>query len=131
MKDKIKILVIEDTHSLREVIVDILTIEGMQVIEAENGQVGIDKAKEHIPDLILCDIMMPIKDGYQVFDELSQNIDLKDIPFIFLSAKTNSENVLEGMVLGADDYITKPFESDLLISSIKNKLEKKEAPPNV
>ncbi len=131
MKDKIKILVIEDTHGLREVIVDILTFEGMQVIEAENGQVGIDKAKEHIPDLILCDIMMPIKDGYQVFDELSQNIDLKDIPFIFLSAKTNSENVLEGMVLGADDYITKPFESDLLISSIKNKLEKKEAPPNV
>jgi DNA-binding response OmpR family regulator len=131
MKDKIKILVIEDTHGLREVIVDILTFEGMQVIEAENGQVGIDKAKEHIPDLILCDIMMPIKNGYQVFDELSQNIDLKDIPFIFLSAKTNSENVLEGMVLGADDYITKPFESDLLISSIKNKLEKKEAPPNV
>jgi DNA-binding response OmpR family regulator len=131
IKNKSKILVIEDTHSLREVIVDILTFEGMQVIEAENGQVGIDKAKEHIPDLILCDIMMPIKDGYQVFDELSQNIDLKDIPFIFLSAKTNSENVLEGMVLGADDYITKPFESDLLISSIKNKLEKKEAPPNV
>ena len=131
MKDKIKILVIEDTHGLREVIVDILTFEGMQVIEAENGQVGIDKAKEHIPDLILCDIMMPIKNGYQVFDELSQNIDLKDIPFIFLSAKTNSENVLEGMVLGADDYITKPFESDLLISSIKNKLGKKEAPPNV
>lgn len=131
MKDKIKILVIEDTHGLREVIVDILTFEGMQVIEAENGQVGIDKAKEHIPDLILCDIMMPVKDGYQVFDELSQNIDLKDIPFIFLSAKTNSENVLEGMVLGADDYITKPFESDLLISSIKNKLGKKEAPPNV
>jgi len=131
MKDKIKILVIEDTHGLREVIVDILTFEGMQVIEAENGQVGIDKAKEHIPDLILCDIMMPIKDGYQVFDELSQNIDLKDIPFIFLSAKTSAENVREGMVLGADDYITKPFESDLLISSIKNKLEKKEAPPNV
>ena len=131
IKNKSKILVIEDTHSLREVIVDILTFEGMQVIEAENGQVGIDKAKEHIPDLILCDIMMPIKNGYQVFDELSQNIDLKDIPFIFLSAKTNSENVLEGMVLGADDYITKPFESDLLISSIKNKLEKKEAPPNV
>ena len=131
MMNKSKILVIEDTHSLREVIVDILTFEGMQVIEAENGQVGIDKAKEHIPDLILCDIMMPVKDGYQVFDELSQNIDLKDIPFIFLSAKTNSENVLEGMVLGADDYITKPFESDLLISSIKNKLEKKEAPPNV
>lgn len=124
MKDKIKILVIEDTHDLREVIVDILTFEGMQVIEAENGQVGIDKAKEHLPDLILCDIMMPVKDGYQVFNELSHNIDFKHIPFIFLSAKTTAENVREGMILGADDYITKPFQSDLLISSIKSRLKK-------
>ena len=124
IKNKSKILVIEDTHSLREVIVDILTFEGMQVIEAENGQVGIDKAKEHIPDLILCDIMMPVKDGYQVFDELSQNIDFKHTPFIFLSAKTTAENVREGMILGADDYITKPFQSDLLIGSIKSRLKK-------
>mgnify|MGYP002628167914 FL=1 len=125
MKDKIKILVIEDTHDLREVIVDILTYEGMQVIEAENGQVGIDKAKEHLPDLILCDIMMPVKDGHQVFHELSHNIDFKHTPFIFLSAKTTAENVREGMILGADDYITKPFQSDLLISSIKSRLKKK------
>lgn len=124
MKDKIKILVIEDTHGLREVIVDILTFEGMQVIEAENGQVGIDKAKEHLPDLILCDIMMPVKDGYQVFHELSHNNDFKHTPFIFLSAKTTAENVREGMILGADDYITKPFQSDLLISSIKSRLKK-------
>ena len=124
IKNKSKILVIEDTHSLREVIVDILTFEGMQVIEAENGQVGIDKAKEHLPDLILCDIMMPVKDGYQVFHELSHNIDFKHTPFIFLSAKTTAENVREGMILGADDYITKPFQSDLLISSIKSRLKK-------
>ena len=124
MKNKSKILVIEDTHSLREVIVDILTFEGMQVIEAENGQVGIDKAKEHLPDLILCDIMMPVKDGYQVFHELRHNIDFKHTPFIFLSAKTTAENVREGMILGAHDYITKPFQSDLLISSIKSRLKK-------
>ena len=131
IKNKSKILLIEDTDNLSESIVEILTFEGMEVIVAENGQVGIDKAKEHLPDLILCDITMPLKDGYEVFDELSNDVDLKDIPFIFLTAKSTDENVRGGMILGADDYITKPFQSDLLISSIKNKLEKKEAPPNV
>ena len=124
IKNKSKILLIEDTDNLSESIVEILTFEGMEVIVAENGQVGIDKAKEHLPDLILCDITMPLKDGYEVFDELSNDVDLKDIPFIFLTAKSTVENVRGGMILGADDYITKPFKSKLLVGSIKSRLKK-------
>jgi two-component system sensor histidine kinase/response regulator len=119
-----KILVIEDTQSIREELQDILGFEGMEVIIAKNGQEGIDLAREYSPDLILCDIMMPIKDGFQVFNELQHDAVLKDTPFIFLSAKASPKNVRAGMILGADDYITKPFEIDLLISSIKSRLEK-------
>ena len=120
-----KILAIEDNKDIREALRDLLTFEGMQVIVAENGQEGIDKAKEHLPDLILCDIMMPIKGGPQVFDELRHNIELKDTPFIFLTAK--NDNDLQLLKLGADDtVITKPFEIDVLLSSIKITLKKVE-----
>ena len=116
------ILVIEDTKSIREQIRDVLTFEGMQVLTAENGQEGVDKAKEHLPDLIICDVMMPLKDGYEVF-ALIQNINhLKHTPFIFLTAKATVENIREGMILGVDDYITKPFDIDLLIKSVKSRL---------
>jgi two-component system sensor histidine kinase/response regulator len=121
---KTKILVIEDTKSIREGLRDILTFEGMQVIVAENGQEGIDKAKEQLPDLILCDIMMPKKDGLQVFSEIKDINALKHTPFIFLTAKATIENVREGMILGADDYIIKPFNVDLLVKSIKRRLFK-------
>ena len=118
-----KILAIEDNKDIREALRDLLTFEGMQVIVAENGQEGIDKAKEHLPDLILCDIMMPIKNGLQVFDELRHNIELKDTPFIFLTAK--ADNDLQLLKLGADDtVITKPFEIDVLLSSIKIALKR-------
>jgi len=121
---KHKVLVIEDTKSIREELREILLFEGMHVFTAENGQEGIDKAKEHLPDLILCDIMMPVKDGFDVFAEM-QNIDnLSTTPFIFLTAKSTIENRREGMILGADDYITKPFDIDLLIRSIKSRLYK-------
>ena len=120
-----KILAIEDNKDIREALRDLLTFEGMQVIVAENGQEGIDKAKEHLPDLILCDLMMPIKNGLQVFDELRHNIELKDTPFIFLTAK--NDNDLQLLKLGADDtVITKPFEIDVLLSSIKITLKKVE-----
>lgn len=120
-----KILAIEDNKDIREALRDLLTFEGMQVIVAENGQEGIDKAKEHLPDLILCDIMMPIKNGLQVFDELRHNIELKDTPFIFLTAK--AENDVRQLKLGADTaIITKPFEIDVLLSSIKITLKKVE-----
>ena len=120
-----KILAIEDNKDIREALRDLLTFEGMQVIVAENGQEGIDKAKEHLPDLILCDIMMPIKNRLQVFDELRHNIELKDTPFIFLTAK--NDNDLQLLKLGADDtVITKPFEIDVLLSSLKITLKKVE-----
>jgi two-component system sensor kinase len=119
-----KILVIEDTQSIREEIKDILGFEGMEVITAKNGQEGIDRAKEYSPDLILCDVMMPIKDGYQVFNEIQHDVILKDTPFLFISAKATTGNIRKGMILGADDYITKPFDIDLLIKSIKSRLAK-------
>jgi two-component system sensor histidine kinase/response regulator len=119
-----KVLVIEDTQSIREDLREILIFEGMQVVTAENGQEGIDKAKEYLPDLILCDIMMPAKDGFEVFAEIQKIHNLSTTPFIFLTAKSTVENVREGMILGADDYITKPFDIDLLIKSIKSRLYK-------
>lgn len=119
-----KILVIEDTQSVREELKDILGFEGMEVITAENGQEGIDCAKEYSPDLILCDIMMPIKDGFQVFNELQHSVILKDTPFIFLTSLATTQNVRQGMILGVDDYITKPLDIDLLIASINTRLKK-------
>lgn len=124
--NKPKILVIEDDEGIREEMKEILDLEGMDATTAENGQDGIEKAKKIIPDLILCDVMMPIKDGYQVFVELKQNIHFKNTPFIFLTARTASDNVRQGMILGADDYITKPFSFDLLVSSIVGRLKKEE-----
>jgi DNA-binding response OmpR family regulator len=121
---KSNILVIEDTKSIREELRDILTFEGMQVFIAENGQEGIDKAKKHLPDLILCDIMMPVKGGFEVFDEIQNINNLKHIPFIFLTAKATIENRREGMILGVDDYIVKPFDIDLLVKSINSCLYK-------
>lgn len=123
--NKPKILIIEDTKSVRESLRDILNFEGgAQVILSENGQEGIDKAKEHLPNLIICDIMMPIKDGYQVFDELRHDIDLKHTPFLFLTAQADIDNVRQQLALGADDdVIIKPFNSDLLLSLIAKVLK--------
>ena len=124
--NKPKILIIEDTKSVRESLRDLLNFEGgVQVIVSANGQEGIDKAKEHLPNLILCDIMMPIKDGYQVFDELRHDIDLKHTPFIFLTAQTDIDTISQKVELGVDDdIVTKPFNSDLLLSSIAKVLKK-------
>ena len=121
---KYKILVVEDTKSIREELKEILIFEGMDVFTAENGNEGIDKAKKHLPDLVLCDIMMPLKDGFEVFVEIQKIKYLKHTPFIFLTAKSTVENIREGMILGVDDYITKPFDIDMLIKSIKSRLYK-------
>jgi len=120
-----KILVIEDTQIIRENLSLILSFEGMQVIAAADGQEGIDKAKEHLPDLILCDIMMPKKNGFEVFDEIKTDNSFKNTPFLFLTAKATFDDIEEGMKVGAEDYITKPFNIDLLIKTIKNRLDKK------
>ena len=120
-----KILVIEDTQIIRENLSLILSFEGMQVIAAADGQEGIDKAKEHLPDLILCDIMMPKKNGFEVFDEIKTDNAFKNTPFLFLTAKATFDDIEEGMKVGAEDYITKPFNIYLLIKTIKNRLDKK------
>ena len=118
------ILLIEDDAVLRENTAELLELSNHNVITASNGKSGVFMAKEHLPDIIMCDIMMPELDGYGVLKKLSKNEDTKFIPFIFLSAKTERQDVRKGMNLGADDYITKPFREEELIDAIKSRLAK-------
>lgn len=119
-----KILVIEDDAILRETTAEILELENYEVYTASNGKNGIQQAKLIIPDLILCDIMMPELDGYSLLELLSINEQTKRIPFIFMSAKTELKDVRKGMDLGADDYLTKPVKEELLLSAIESRLAK-------
>lgn len=119
-----KILLIEDDTVLRENTTELLELSNYAVITAPNGLVGLNVAKSGLPDIIVCDIMMPKLDGYGVLQALSKNEDTKHIPFIFLSAKTELKDVRKGMNLGADDYITKPFNEIDLISAIESRLAK-------
>ena len=119
-----KVLIIEDDMALRENTAELLEISGYSVIMAPNGRLGIEKAQNEGPDIIICDIMMPEADGYQVLETLSKNPDTMHIPFVFLSAKTEHKEVRKGMDLGADDYITKPFEEEELLSAIESRLAK-------
>ena len=122
-----KILVIEDEQEIRENIVKILQYEGYHPISADNGQTGITLAKKHRPDLIICDILMPGISGYGVLEELRSDPLTTTIPFIFLTAMTTREDMRYGMELGADDYLTKPFEVDDLLDAIHTRLEKQAA----
>ncbi|MGB5436216.1 MAG: response regulator [Maribacter sp.] len=119
-----KILLIEDNKDVRENTADILELHDYEVITAENGLIGIGKAKRHLPDLILCDIMMPVKDGYDVLEELSHTKETLGIPFIFLTAKSERTDFRKGMNLGADDYLTKPFEEHELLEAIETRVRK-------
>ncbi|MBT8237832.1 MAG: response regulator [Croceitalea sp.] len=119
-----KILLVEDDLSLRENIAELLDLSGFEVLTAAHGKIAVKLAKEAIPDLILCDIMMPEMDGYGVLENLSSNETTKHIPFIFVSAKTEHDDVRKGMNLGADDYLTKPFEEDELLAAIHSRLQK-------
>jgi len=119
-----KILVIEDENSLREDIIEILTYENFEVLGAENGTQGLSMAKKHLPDLILCDIMMPDIDGYGVLLELRSTPQTVNIPLIFLTAKTSRADMRQGMELGADDYVTKPFTQPELLAAIQTRLRK-------
>lgn len=121
-----KILVIEDNLDIRENLVEILELSGYEVLSAENGKIGVDKACKELPDLILCDIMMPELDGYGVLHILGKNALTYSIPFIFLTAKTEKEDFRRGMSLGADDYITKPFDDVHLLETIERRLAKSE-----
>ena len=118
------ILLIEDDIALRENTEELLELSNYRVLTASNGKIGVEKAKAEVPDLIICDIMMPELDGYGVLHELSLDNNTQYIPFIFLSAKTEHKEIRKGMDLGADDYLTKPFEEDELISAIESRIAK-------
>lgn len=119
-----RVLLIEDDTVLRENTAELLELSNYDVITAANGQIGLDVAKTKQPDIIICDIMMPLLDGYGVLEGLSKHNDTKFIPFIFLSAKTERQDVRKGMDLGADDYITKPFSEDEILSAIESRIAK-------
>jgi CheY-like chemotaxis protein/CRP-like cAMP-binding protein len=118
------ILIIEDDTVLRETTAEILELENYKVVTAANGKRGAELAKILMPDLVVCDIMMPELDGYDVLKILSEDEKTKRIPFIFMSAKTEIKDVRKGMDLGADDYLTKPVNDELLISAIESRLAK-------
>ncbi|MDJ0696682.1 EAL domain-containing response regulator [Mastigocoleus sp. MO_188.B34] len=119
-----KVLLIEDEISVRENLSDLLEAEGFETITAANGKVGIDLAISQVPDIILCDLMMPEIDGYGVLARLRQEILTATIPFIFLTAKSTRRDVRKGMDLGADDYLTKPFTRAELLGAINSRLDK-------
>ena len=119
-----KILVIEDTVQLREDISDALELEGFEVISAGDGHTGVRMANEHLPDLILCDIMMPGIDGYNVLQLLKSKDGELRFPFIFITALAERENFRAGMELGADDYLIKPFTIAELFNAIEIRLSK-------
>lgn len=124
--DKKTILVIEDNDEMRDNICELLELSNYKVFDSGNGKGGVKMALSEIPDLIICDIMMPGLDGYEVLYMLSKNPDTASIPFIFLSAKAEKEDFRKGMDLGADDYLTKPFEEIDLLSAIERRLKKHE-----
>ncbi len=121
-----KILVIEDTLEVRENICEILELDGYEVYAASHGKEGVEKAIKKLPDLILCDIMMPELDGFGVLKILNKNRKTHHIPFIFLTAKAERSDFRKGMGLGADDYITKPFDDTELLEAIEMRLKKSE-----
>ena len=116
------ILLIEDHTPLRENLRDILTLEGFHVIEAADGRTGIAFAREHRPDLVLCDIMLPGMDGHEVLRHLRRASSTRALPFIFLTAKGTPPDIREGMNLGADDYLPKPVARADLLNAIRTRL---------
>lgn len=121
-----KILLIEDDDTMRENTAEILALARYEVKTAPNGKIGAALAKEIRPDLVVCDIMMPELDGYGVLHVLSKDPETAAIPFIFLTAKAEKSEMRRGMELGADDYLTKPFEETELLSAVETRLKKTE-----
>jgi CheY-like chemotaxis protein len=119
-----RILIIDDHNDIRENIAEILALAGYETYTAENGKKGVELAIQHQPDLIICDIMMPELDGYGVLHLLKRNAGTEHIPFIFLTAKAERTDFRKGMEMGADDYITKPFDDIELLNAIEIRLKK-------
>jgi DNA-binding NarL/FixJ family response regulator len=118
------ILLIEDNASFRKNIAQILTIEGFEVITAEDGRAGLERVREHLPNLIICDIMMPLIGGYDVLAKLRADATTASVPFIFLTAKGEMHDLRHGMSLGADDYLAKPVDSVELLEAVRTRLER-------
>jgi len=118
------ILLIEDDRIVRENTAELLQFANYDVITASNGLIGVEEALKNLPDIIICDIMMPKLDGYGVYKILLSNEESKNIPFIFLSSKSNYIDRRKGMELGADDYLTKPFDESELLTAIEIRLKK-------
>ena len=121
-----KILVIEDETVIRENIAEILGYEGYEVVSAENGMLGVQRARNLMPDLIISDIMMPQLDGYGVLMELRSQPDTAAIPFIFLTAKTDRDSMRLGMNAGADDFLIKPCGRDEIVAAVSARMAKRE-----
>lgn len=118
------ILIIDDHNEIRENTAEILALGGYRTLTAENGKKGVEIALTEKPDLIICDIMMPELDGYGVLHLLRKNPETEDIPLIFLTAKAERSDLRKGMEMGADDYVTKPFEEIELMNAIESRLKK-------
>ncbi|MFM9908066.1 MAG: PleD family two-component system response regulator, partial [Chitinophagaceae bacterium] len=118
------ILIIDDHAGIRENTAELLSLGGYRTLTAENGKKGVEVALSEKPDLIVCDIMMPELDGYGVLHLLRKNPETENIPLIFLSAKAERTDLRKGMEMGADDYVTKPFEEIELMSAIESRLKK-------
>ncbi|MCA5005092.1 response regulator [Sphingobacterium bovistauri] len=126
--NKRTILIIEDNLEIREGTAEILELtSGYNILTAENGKIGVELAMKHVPDLILCDIMMPELDGYGVLYMLSKQESTMHIPFIFLTAKSERVDMRKAMEMGADDYLVKPFDDIELLNSIESRLRKRDS----
>lgn len=119
-----KILAIDDDKDILKTLVQLLKLIGYIVVSTDNGVEAIELAKKELPDLIICDIALPVVDGYSILKTLGQNEQTASIPFIFLTAKTEVKDIRKGMEAGADDYILKPFTMEELITSINLRFEK-------
>jgi len=120
------ILLIEDNPEVRENTAEILELATYRVMQAENGKVGVELAQKNKPDLIICDIMMPVLDGYGVIHLLGKSPETASIPFIFLTAKSERGDFRKGMEMGADDYIVKPFDDVELLRAVESRLKRNE-----
>lgn len=118
------ILIIEDNQDVRENTAEILELASYKVLQAENGKIGVEIAQKIKPDLIICDIMMPVLDGYGVIHLLNKNPETASIPFIFLTAKSERLDFRKGMEMGADDYISKPFDDIELLNAVESRIKK-------
>ena len=119
-----KILLVEDHPDIRENTASILQMAGYEVYTAENGMDGIDEARRAMPDLIVCDVMMPVLDGFGMLHMLQKDPRFQNIPFIFLTAKSDRADQRKGMEMGADDFLSKPFEITELLSAVETRLTK-------